>query len=667
MSNVNIKRSIGNIKSGTNVYSPLIEVVVNAIQAIDSRGIDDGRVEIFVMRSSQDEMNEEQSEVESFLVVDNGIGFNEVNRQAFDTLYTDNKLSQGGKGFGRFTCLKYFNDLHIESIFESESGLTRRSFKMGKQTDFIENEKVEICAEGEIGTKVTLKNIKSRRFPDKQVKTIARTLVERLLPYFIDLDYVCPNVTIAEEDGSERIALNEFFDNQLANLIQEVPLHNRTLVIGEEDSKTFSVRIFKIFSPRTSQSKVSLVADRREVTETGIQKYVPEFTGELFEESDGSDEKQNRNYVIKAYVFGEYLDEYVSLERGKFDFPETDDILASVSQTSIEQEVAQIARDALGPIITTRQEKKRMHVQEYVAKDAPWHSTIVDEIDLTMMPFKPSPEQIEEFFQKEKFKQEVAIRKQVNEILNKTDVSDIQNGLPGIIEKISKTSRNDLIHYIALRKHVLTLFSKSIEIGDDKRYSSESKVHNIIFPQRSDSKSLPFDEHNLWIIDERLNFTEFVCSDKPLNSGASDRPDLLAFDCPVLFRGDNSTSNPVSIFEFKKPGRDDFINPSSKDDPIQQIIRYANRIREGEFKTRTGRPIQVSDNTPFYGYVMCETTEKVKNWLEKEKNFTPMPDRQGWFNWYGNIRLYLEVLSWDKVLKDAKIRNKIFFRKLGID
>jgi hypothetical protein len=28
--------------------------------------------------------------------------------------------------------------------------------------------------------------------------------------------------------------------------------------------------------------------------------------------------------------------------------------------------------------------------------------------------------------------------------------------------------------------------------------------------------------------------------------------------------------------------------------------------------------------------------------------------------------LYIEVLSWDKILKDATMRNKIFFYKLGI-
>lgn len=62
-----------------------------------------------------------------------------------------------------------------------------------------------------------------------------------------------------------------------------------------------------------------------------------------------------------------------------------------------------------------------------------------------------------------------------------------------------------------------------------------------------------------------------------------------------------------------------------------------------------------------------EITEKVKEWLEMEKEFTPMPDGGGWFRWFGNNNLYMEVLSWDKVLRDAEMRNSIFFHKLGID
>lgn len=668
MSNINVRRAVENIRSGTNVYTPLVETVVNAIQAIEAGRVDAGRVDILVHRSPQQELEGGQPPVESFTVIDNGIGFNDENRESFDTLYTDQKIAQGGKGFGRFTCLKYFDDLFIESVFDIEDRRRKRSFRMGKKTDIIVDEKVEDCPEGEIGSKVTMLKFKGRGFPDKQIMTIARTLVERLLPYFIDEEYRCPEIRLAEEDGTGRIILNNFVSNQLAAMIKEIPLDAGEINLGSTDkAQAFSVRLFKVYSPRNQRSKISLVADRREVTDTAIHHYVPEFVDEFFEEGSARGDDRDRNYIIKAYVFGKYLDANVSLERGGFDFPKGDDLLHAISQAEIEKAAANIARDALGETITARQEKKHKQVQQYVESFAPWHRTIAEDIDLSPMPYNPTPEQIEEVFQKEKFKQEVTIRQEVNRMITEVDATGLSEGLPLIINQISKTSRNDLIHYIALRKHVLTLFGKSFELNEEKGYPSEGTVHDIIFPRKGDSGATAFEEHNLWIIDERLNFTNFVSSDKPLDGGTTERPDLMIFDRPVLFRGDNEASNPITVFEFKKPGRDDFVNPSSKEDPVQQIVRYVNNVRKGKFKTPRGRPIQVAENTPFYGYVMCETTAKVKEWLENEQQFTPMPDGMGWFRWFGNINLYMEVLSWDKVLRDAEMRNRIFFHKLGID
>ena len=132
-------------------------------------------------------------------------------------------------------------------------------------------------------------------------------------------------------------------------------------------------------------------------------------------------------------------------------------------------------------------------------------------------------------------------------------------------------------------------------------YSSEGVVHDIIFPRKGNTEVTPYQDHNLWIVDERLNFTSYVSSDDRLEQKNAGRPDLLVYNRRVLFRGENEASNPITIFEFKKPQRDEFANPSKREDPVQQIIRYANNIRDGKYKTPKGRKILVSENTPFYG------------------------------------------------------------------
>ncbi|MBF0377302.1 MAG: ATP-binding protein [Desulfamplus sp.] len=132
MSKINIKRAVENIKSVTNVYTPIIEMIVNSVEAIESKKETKGKITIIVNRSK--EQGWESSyipDVNGFEIIDNGIGFTDENRNSFDTLYSDYKIKKGGKGFGRFICLKYFKDLMVESAYldNGSTPLNRRAVK----------------------------------------------------------------------------------------------------------------------------------------------------------------------------------------------------------------------------------------------------------------------------------------------------------------------------------------------------------------------------------------------------------------------------------------------------------------------------------------------------------------------------------------------------------
>ena len=101
MSNVHIKRAVENIRSNTTVYTPVVEMIVNAIQAIDEAGRKDGKVLVRAQRDAQVELDSSLPDVTGFDIEDNGIGFTNAHRDSFDTLYTDVKITEGGKGFGR--------------------------------------------------------------------------------------------------------------------------------------------------------------------------------------------------------------------------------------------------------------------------------------------------------------------------------------------------------------------------------------------------------------------------------------------------------------------------------------------------------------------------------------------------------------------------------------
>jgi hypothetical protein len=102
------------------------------------------------------------------------------------------------------------------------------------------------------------------------------------------------------------------------------------------------------------------------------------------------------------------------------------------------------------------------------------------------------------------------------------------------------------------------------------------------------------------------------------------------------------------------------------DNPFEQVNRYINNIRDAKAVDSTGRPIRVDERTPFYVYIICDITEKVEYLAEKEYDFTKTPDGWGYFNFKKNVNAYIEVISYTKLVEDAKKRNRVLFDKLNL-
>jgi len=668
MSRLDIKRTVENITKGkTNVYTPIVEAIVNSIDSIDQSGRKDGLIEVILTRHPVYNLTLDGTSlpgVSSIKVTDNGIGFNKDNTESFDTLYSSFKVARGAKGYGRFTYLKYFESVNVYSVFKEEESLKQRTFDFGFDQEIVINEVVSDTEEKDTKTILYLNGLKDTSL-DKKIETISRRLLEKLLIYFVNDQYTCPKIIIRDEGKTEGVVLNDFLQKENGE-IQLVSSQSAELV-GNNVTKNFHFKVFKIFFPNNKKSRISLTAHNREVTENPLSNYVPEFIDDFYEEFENQDGTiGQKDYMIKTYVTGDYLDDNVSLERGDFNFNDKNADLYDFNKEEIEKKAATITKELFIDEVKVRSDKKLKKIETYIAEEAPWHKDYLEDLDITSIPFNLDNKTIEMEIQKIKYDQETKARNKINQIINNPD-KELDASVQELMGQISKAKLNELGHYVSLRRVILDLFDKSLEIKDDGKYDLESAVHGIIFPLRSDSDKTKYENHNLWILDETLNFTEFVASDKPLNGGTTERVDLLIFGQARAFRNGDEISSPITVFEFKRPGRDNFVDPSSKEDPIEQIIRYVNDINDGKYTTPKGRTITVGQNTPFYGYVVCDLTKKVEDWLRKNKDFKQMPDNMGWFKWHENLNLYIEVLSWDKVSRDARLRNKVFFNKLGID
>lgn len=668
MSKINIQGTIDNIRSKSNVYTPLIEAIVNSIDSIKARKNKDGEVTIIVKRESTLNFEDSLANILSIEIQDNGIGFTKENRDSFDTLYSLHKKKDfGGKGFGRFMYLKYFSEARIESNYkENDKKFYFRKFSFGKKDEIIVLEKNETSKEEINLTKLFLNNLQKDKSFDKELETIARKLLEKLLIFFINDNYICPKIILREGDNSKQIILNEYLnsDNEI-KLIQtkEFSLVNK----DTKEEKIFIAKIFKIFFSKT-ESKIILTADNREVTESSIHTYIPEFEDEFYDEIEKGKNIVRKNYVVKTYVLGEYLNDSVSLERESFNFDkEKTDGLYQHSQTEIERAAALLTKEVFSKDVKYRAEKKQKRIYEYINNDAPWHKTYISNVDLSSFGYNASEEKIELELQKYKFSQEQETKKEIQQLIHTSENDEFKSRINDIMNKVSELGKSDLAHYVCTRKVVLQIFEELRKRDEDGKANLEKEIHSLIYPMNRDSTDTSYEQHNLWLLDERLVFSEYIASDRKISKkkDALGEPDLLIYDVKKSYRnGDNEFSNPLTIFEFKRPKRNIY---TQDDDPILQIGRYLDKIRAGKYEMPEGvEPIKVNEYTPVYAYVVCDLVDKIHDFA-RQHQLTISPDKEGYFGFHTGYKMYIEIFSFKKLLKDATLRNKIFFKKLQIE
>lgn len=223
------------------------------------------------------------------------------------------------------------------------------------------------------------------------------------------------------------------------------------------------------------------------------------------------------------------------------------------------------------------------------------------------------------------------------------------------------------------RKIILDFLQQAISRDEgSNKYPLEEVVHQLVFPMRLTSDDIPTHEQNLWIIDERLTFHSFLASDKRLDSlpgrfesVSEKRPDFFIFDEKIVFSDTKlgeSPINSITIVEFKRPGRNDY---TASDNPVMQSFKLVEQIRAGKFVVN-GRAVSVAnDKIPATAYAVCDLTDTLRSALNDLDAFVT-PDNQGYYGFHRKYGVFYEVVDYNKLLRDAEKRNRIFFDKLNI-
>lgn len=670
MSKINIERIVRDIKTRSTSLTPIIEAVCNSIEAI-GKSIADGKIRIVLKRDGSQDLGLEGASIKGEIIavdiIDNGEGFTDENRESFDTFKSDHKISFGGKGFGRFMFLKYFNSVTIESIYCKNEAFYKRSFTFGHADEIIEDEtnKPLDGMEHHTGTIIHLSSIKTKDL-DKGIDVIARKLVERLLSYFASDDSSIPTITIEEEDGSDKRILNKYVGP--TSDIQQIGDAESIEVQGRDHKYLFTVKVYKIFYSAIT-NKICLTANLREVTDTSLHYYIPEFKETM---SEVTPEGTQKNFMVKVYVQGDYLDENVTTERDGFNFDkENETPLFELSEKMIYNEAALVAKSLFSSDIEDRYKRKKADVEQYVFSQAPWNKTLLKDVDMDSIPVGISDFDLEMRFQKMKYDKEQKARMAINEYMAKSkeeiDVSQMEEDVNHILALVTENQKNDLAHYVCQRKKVIELYDELRKRIEDGKAHKESEMHNLFFPMIKTDREVDYENNNLWLLDERFNFTQYIASDKVVSKVDHKEPDLALFYEEGKFyrNGENIITSPIAIVEFKRPKR---TNYPDTENPIMQALRYAKKILDGKYEMPDGiEKIDVDPNrTPVYVYIICDITDKIEEFARMTGSLTIAPDREGYFGYVKDFNAYVEIKSYKKVIIDAKMRNQIFFNKLGL-
>ena len=651
----------------THGLLPVFEAVVNSIHSIEEAGnISDGVIELKIERSTQANLGLDHSigEITGFSISDNGCGFDETNFSSFQTLDSDHKIDKGCRGVGRLVWLKAFDQAEIVSSYSYGDLSVTRQFRFDEKngvSGLIENQSAQIKPY----SKVSLKGFHSgyQKYAPKSVATIANQLLEHCLWYFVRPDGA-PRIIVSDSDTSEE--LHDIYDKNMMSAASHEKIR-----INDYD---FELTHIKFRYSTTRRHQIALCAANRLAKEEGIQGKIPGLGGKL---SDSSGD-----FIYNCYVSSSYLDENVRSERTAFNIAEDFNGVfeqTEISLKMIRDRVLDRAKEYLQDYLLASIEAGKARIEHFIDNHAPRYRFIINHVSADSLIVAPdiTDKDLELHLHALWYEVERQLVKDGHRIMSPAkdeQIDDYKQRLSEYVKKAQDLKQSDLANYVMHRKVILDILQKSLELMESGKYAREDTIHELIFPMGKDSDSVMPDGSNLWIIDERLSFHSYLASDKTLrsmpvtNSTATKEPDLLSlkvFDKPILVNdGPGFPLASLTIIEIKRPMRDDMKEGEDKD-PIDQCLSYLERIREGGVTTKSGRPIPGSKDIPGYCYVICDLTPTMHK-RSRRANLRVTSDGMGYFGYNEPAHAYIEVISFDQLVKAAKERNRAFFDKLGL-
>ena len=622
------------------LYS-VYEAVSNSVHAIEAKFGEDaashGEITVNVDTDSA-------NLIETISITDNGTGFTPGNLEAFDTSDSRFKEAIGGKGVGRLIWVKVFRSISVSSSYQDAGEKRSIHFDFVPQDeDSIQNTKSDPEFRLDHGSTVTLHNVRTNENEKVRRISFLRDLALHFFSYFMAGSM--PSIWV--EYNGDRSDLSEFIKGKIE------PATTVT-VSFEVEGKISELTMSHMYVDSTISTEL-----KNSILLTAHHRLV------------GDPVSIERKYALrelegrKAYVglvSGSFLNERVDQERLSFR-------LTSSQSDAMHSALLESAAEFLSDHIGKLQSKQKVTVQSLLVEH-PQLVAQVKNIDSYVSRLSPGmdEEQIGENLFTLLYRDERKISRKIREYDEIESLDDeAKSEAEKVLERVSDQAKHRLAELVVKRRQVLRLARSFLRYRNDGEdaYHYEKAIHDLICPMGEMLTDEDYSRHNLWIVDDLLAYYQFFASDKQVRVLAKDsdsqkEPDLVFFN-PLGFRREG-TNDPVVLVEFKRPGDE---RPSK--DPVDQVLEYIEKLKSKTVRDINGDVVsEIRKDTPFECYVVCDLTEGTRKILSRSLAAHETPDGEGYFGFAPNHKAAIHVISYKKMLRDAELRNEVFFKKLGL-
>jgi hypothetical protein len=604
--------------------------------------------------------------IQSLAIIDNGDGFTEENFNNFSRQIEASNY--GGKGLGRLSYLKVFDNINIESIFIENKETYKRVFNFN--IDNLPQDKKQKTNEPQT-TKLIFNKI-IERYKQYTKKDIEFYFDEIIKHFYIFLYYLKDNdksFSIKINDDGGKIITKEINNK----LLENDKIQKDTFKLNEFGT-LYDFEITHIKTTNIANNNSFYVADMRSV-DNNILKLPPTS----LKDKDGN----TFNYYV--YLKSDFFNKFLNTSRTEINLPTEENpnciykkqILEKLQEKVIiflefeYQELYKKEEDLIKEILQRKNNNIIFNNSGYLP--------IIFENEENKKEFL----KINGFTTQEKkilenvkiFTDELKERtiKKINTIIQNLETieqEELISELLDLSKKVNDHNSIELTSYILYRKSILNLFEKSIEKYKNNKKHNEKLFHNLFFTRNSKDVK----KSNMWLIDDSFLYFEGTSESKiediEINKQKLIKNNLTEEDFKKINefnikRLENRIDllffpqeNKCIIMELKSP------NVLVNHENILQLNNYVSLI--AKYKKED----IVIDQ--FFTYFITENISEID--IDNLDDFKKIYNINGYVRKNRDVKVngnivanqYTEIISYNDIFKRATQRNNIFFEKLGI-